>query len=1124
MMRWKIIIPIAFVVLVAAGALVVHLVLQSDLVGRTALAEASEQLGMEVTAKSLHAGWGGKTVIRDLVVTIPLTDEVILSAEIVRLSHRAVPWLVLGRPFDLRSVEVENPQVNVRRHESGRWNVQDAWSRIEALIDSTKQAPGTALPWFAIHGGLIHIAGPNEPAQTLGPVEFQARPQGRLLWTFDLKLPSMARIDGQLIQGGDWAHKAGFDIEGIGPLMGRLFGRGLPPIAAAGRWEGGVSENTLHGRIELTKATFGPAALCGDIRVEAGRDAITLRPEELVLSDPNTANERVHLTAGAIRITREAVTVEQFATRMGMLTGRFDGRWDMGTRAGEFSGSWDAGAGREAQYRGACKGVLQSPRFGRTELDATLTAQARTAVGGWTIAAGIRGAGEDWRKSQWQVSLPQVAWSLKSRKASITNTVAQVDVNWPMIRLESLHVPDARSAGGGAEFDAGTHRWFAHLNASGLHLGIVGMDDIDFRLSALGDDREALVSELRIAAGERVVAAQGELSFVESSIKRASISADWPGAPADPGQPQRVQPAEQWHWKAGVSGRIRPLAMEIDSDLIGQNIPVGKQIVPRVAIPIRANASDEQIQVATGPFELWSGKWQLTGQHELSSGLTQLSLVVDGISLKAAADIAGSPYACQGTAQAQIQLAVPNFQIGQAIATGKWTAEDVNIPPIRAETASGKLRIAGGLVRFEDIELEQGDGLARASMEFRLERPQDVVVEFTTESWPVQLQDHPFSILADSEASLQVNVARRSVVGQMHLSGGVWFKDQDLARIRLDTLVDEQTLDVQNLYMETLGGSVEGAARITVNRWSDSTANLTWKGIQPRSLERWWPQFGKFRGEVAGGLVIEQTSEESRPLGSMRFTVDSHATGGRYGPAEIDACRIVGYLDGDRLLIDDGTLQAFKGRVSARGRVSRHADGYYASAITDFNSLDLDQLVHVVDPIAHEHIGLVSGTVSLLSSTDRLSLGGEGDIRLTQSDLINNSAIAMLHDTLNLSIGEKQPTGTGRIKIRLEGPAVVIPSFEYFNRGVEIRGAGRISDIDAGDGSPVQGYAVASTRILKGVSLPGIRSLDRLMASMQTGAAAVKIAGTFKEVQVKPVPVPIIGGDLRRLLWAQLRE
>lgn len=753
-----------------------------------------------------------------------------------------------------------------------------------------------------------------------------------------------------------------------------------------------------------------------------------------------------------------------------------------------------------------------------------ITAQAQTVIGDWALAAKVQGAGADWRKSQWHVTLPQMAWSRDDRRAAVTNTVAEIDVNWPVIRLTSLHVPDARRATAGAEFDVESHRWSTLLDATGLRLGTPGLDSIDLRFSVRGGDREALVSELRVAAGERVVAAKGDLSLVDWSLKDAAVLVDWPASVAGPEQPQVVRPTGQWHWEGKLSGQIYPPALAMEGNLAGQRIAIGKQTVSRVMIPVRADANAGEIQVATDPFELLSGTWRLTGRHERSNDLTQIDMVVDGLSLKAAADIAGAPFACQGTAHARMQLAVPGFQVTQAVATGEWTAEDVNIPPLEAEKARGKLRIGGGSVRFEDIELERGRGWAHASMEFRLDRPQDVIMEFTTESWPVRFRDYPFSILADSQASLQVNTTAWTVQGQMRLSGGIWFKDQDLARVRADTFLEGRTLDVHDLYAETLGGSIEGTARLALGHWSNSTARLTWSGVQPQSLQRWWPAFERFKGEVSGDLTIKQTDVRTRPLGSMQFTLDARTAGGQYGPAQVDACHIVGYVDENRLVIDDGALQAVGGRIGARARVSRHANAYYASAITDFNSLDLDQLAHVVDPDAGEHIGLVSGRVSLLSSSDRLALGGEGDIRLVRSDLANNAIIGALHDALKLDIGKRQPTGTGRVKIQFEGARLAVPSFEYFNRGIEIRGAGQIRDIRAGDVSPVEGYAVASTRVLKGVSLPGVESLDRLMASMETGASAVRIGGTLEDVQVKVVPLLLVSSDFRRLLWAQLRE
>ena len=198
---------------------------------------------------------------------------------------------------------------------------------------------------------------------------------------------------------------------------------------------------------------------------------------------------------------------------------------------------------------------------------------------------------------------------------------------------------------------------------------------------------------------------------------------------------------------------------------------------------------------------------------------------------------------------------------------------------------------------------------------------------------------------------------------------------------------------------------------------------------------------------------------------------------------------------------------------------------YYGSIVADFNELSLDQLVHVLGPNAGVHPGLLSGNVTVLPAFDReVLLSGGGRIRLTQSDLANNVIARNLYDTLNLHFGAQKPAGTGEVQVQLQGPAVVLSSVQYFNRGAEIRGAGRIANVNLGADSPVEGYAVASTRVLKDLKLPGLRAFDRLLDVLQTGAGSVKIAGVVDNVQVQAVPFPEVIGPFRRLLWAQLRE
>jgi len=336
---------------------------------------------------------------------------------------------------------------------------------------------------------------------------------------------------------------------------------------------------------------------------------------------------------------------------------------------------------------------------------------------------------------------------------------------------------------------------------------------------------------------------------------------------------------------------------------------------------------------------------------------------------------------------------------------------------------------------------------------------------------------------------------------------------------------------------------------VPLNRWNDSVAQLRWREIQWQQLERWLPPLVRLQGTMSGSLAVEPTRRDAEPgpgildqepaaplagsqalstihpFGPMRLVLDANIVGGRFGPAQIDLCRMTGYLDPKRLLIENARFDVLGGRLNTQARFSEHAGTYYGSIVADFNELSLDQLVHAIDPNAGKYPGRLAGRVTVLPVLERgILFSGGGRVHLTESDLADNPIIRALYNTLNLHFGPQEPTGTGQIELQLQGPAVMLSSVQYFNRGVEIRGAGRIENVNLGADSPVTGYAVASTRVLKGIKLPGLRSLDRLLDILQTSAGSVKIAGVADNVQVRAVPLPEVLGSFRRLLWAQLRD
>lgn len=1150
----------ALAVVIAVGG---TLILRSDWLGDRILAGVSRRIGLDVRTRSFSLGWGGVATLGNVDIRLPLGDEIVFSAERVKLGLTAVPLLLLGRPLHVYSVQLNRPTVFLRQSDSGRWNAQDLWIRVQgSLGPSARPGPGIELPDVVIHDAAVRIAEPNAPPQTAGPIEFTGRRQGPILWGFDLQAAPLAVVTGQVAAGGDWAHDVRFHVQDLGPLVRSLLGQDLAPIRAAGRWKGTLAQNTWNGTIQLDELVVGQVAVQGEAQIEATPNHATIRPRGLIVSEPNLAGEPIELTDGAVGISLAQITLESLAAKAGAAGGRVDGQWDPQTRSGEFSGSWAATApGPSAQSYGTYRFQVKSPREGRTEAQGNVTAQAQTPLGSWHAVADVQGSGADWLTSQWQIQTPTLSWTRGERHVEATNATARIDLRWPDIQLTSLSIPQARQTSAEARFDVHTRQWSAQLAIEQLRWPSLGADGVDFRLQAAGDGNEAHVSELRATQGDTVITTHGDLSLIGGRLQNVHLSAAWSAFPlgvTPPGvapPPETVRIAGRWQFEAAVTGQVQPLALESEATLVGQNITLGRRLVDRVQVPVRLTADAKQIDATTPPFDLFGGQWQLTGQYDLATQTTQVYVLTTDLSPAAVASMAGLPFSSWGRANAQIRLQMPRLEMPKAIAVGHWSAQDINIPPLAAQRAQGAIRIGGGTARLDDIELEQDGGRARASLSFQLDQPQIVSVALDANDWSAQLPDRPVILVIDGRTKLQIDIAKKTAEGDAHLTGKVAWQDKNLADVRLAMAVHGQTVEVQEFHARTLGGSADGTAKVPLNRWIASAAQLRWQGIQPRQLEAWLPPLARYQGAMSGSLVVEQTAgakrtEEGRkagtskdeslspsrtpatipgaegpPLGPMRFVLDANMVGNGFGPAQIDVCQITGYVDPTRLLIENACFDVLGGRLNARARLSAHTDTYYGSVVADFNNLDLDQLVHAIDPNAGEHPGRLSGSATILPAfQNQVLLAGQARLYLTESDLVNNAIARTLYNTLSLRFGSQKPAGTGEVRLSFQGPAVTISSAQYFNRGVEIRGAGAIKNVNLGGDSPIDGYAVASTRILQGVKLPGIGSLDRLMDVFQTGAASVKIAGVLDHAEVKVVPLPEVLGPFRRLLWSQLKE
>ncbi len=1088
---------------------------------------ANQELGLSVTAGSLSIGWTGRTTARDITLSTPLNDEQILRIETVDLSHRSIPLLLITRSLGLDSVRIDKPQINLRRDRSGRWNVQDFAARL-AQINGSDSASSSriTLPRVDIRDALVHIAEPNEAVKTIGPVTLFGMSNGLSTWGFNLKVPQGIELHGDLAEGGNWAQRIDFNLAPNDSLAEAVLPPDSGPLHISGRWNGRIEAGSLAGHLQLDRLETGPTVLAGTVDVAVGGEGLTLKPGNLAVIEPNLAGQKLRFTAGSIAVDRQGIQADQLTVTTESLASQINGRWDFANGGGDFTVGWAGNLpGGNGHFNGTSEIAVKSPQLGRKQVALKATLTARSQLGELNIGAKIQGVGGQWQESLWETTVSEFNWTSRETTVDWGNAAAKIAVDWPQIQLTSLTLPNTREVTAAAELNADTLRWSVQVDAKGF-TGLKGLDSgLDIHLDGSGDRNEAVIAALGVTQGNRTAVAKGKLTVSSGEIHETHVSAKWMDPVGTAAKAKPTAESGQWSCEVDIEGKTRPMDLRFDGTLAGRNVRLGKRTVRQLDIPLKGTAAADRVEVSTEPFDLLGGRWQFTGRHELSNSMTQAGLMIEDLSLQAAAEMAGSPLKCRGKAKARLQLAVPEFTIGKTLAYGSWDVEGLSIPPFEAQEGHGKLRISGGVAKFDEIQLQQNQGEATGSMQFRLDQPQRLSITFKTDDWPLEWEPQSVKVLVDSSANLTADVQTKSLDGQAQVMGRLLLDNESLGQLQASARLHERILDVHELSGEILGGPVQGSAQIALDRWVNSQGQLQWQGIEPNQLTPWWPRAGAFEGTFSGTLAVGQTAETPRALEPMRLELNTRMPNGRLGQASLEDCHIVAYLGHNRLLIDRVDIHALRGLISGWARVTPHEGRYYLTNVIDFNDINLDHVAQIVEPNeAGKVIGLLSGRTTILTSSDWRHLSGQADLRISQSDLASAPILNTLYNTLSLKLGQTKPEGEGQVKLQFDGQRIRIPSFVYFNRGVEARGAGEIKDFTLGGQSPVQGYAVGSTRVLKEVRLPGVKELDRLMSSLQTGVASVTIDGTLEKTRVSVVPLPVVSGPLRRLLWSQLRE
>lgn len=200
-------------------------------------------------------------------------------------------------------------------------------------------------------------------------------------------------------------------------------------------------------------------------------------------------------------------------------------------------------------------------------------------------------------------------------------------------------------------------------------------------------------------------------------------------------------------------------------------------------------------------------------------------------------------------------------------------------------------------------------------------------------------------------------------------------------------------------------------------------------------------------------------------------------------------------------------------------RVSRHNGGLLSSDTSlTFNNINLDQLTRTVIAKAHPTPGLLSGHLTAVAlSNNWHNAIGSGELKITQSNLAGSTIMASVYRLLNVRLNNNKPTGTGEARWRIDGGNAQITYLHYFDRGVEILGAGELDNIWKMPDSTLKGYVIGTVRPFKHFHVPFIPQAKAILNALESSVSSVQVAGTWAHPTTTPVVFKNIGTAIQEI-------
>jgi hypothetical protein len=1189
---------------IALLVIAVQVTFWTDYPRRLVLSLVQRELGLRVEARTLSTGWFGRTTLTDVRLSLPLADESFLELPELRLQHTGLLPLLITQNFDLHGIDLEKPNLVIRRDANGRWNVQDVIELVGKATAGTPE-PGTKksppkLPRLTLADGTIVIIEHDGRRATIKPVNVTGYPDGMLVYRYDGTIPGgatgdkpMVKLVGEVAPGDDWRHQFTLFAQPPKEWLAPWTANPPDPLVINARWSGSVQDKVLHARLEAQDVKYTVYGGRGLLTIETGGDQPTvLHPQSLVLTTDAKALPEVRLVGGTVRIDGgNKIALERL--RITMMNGevKLDGSADLAAKSATLAGEWQEliapTAGGDVRHGGSVTVSLKCPFPDRPEIAATFTSRGRVpGHGSWDGQLRVEGSGRGWNDIDWLLTLPRVTWNGRT-PFEVNDFAARLAQRQNTITLTELRWPAAQRLTGRGDVNLRDESWRLRISGAGMmnRLPPTPQQPFDFSFDARGNWNDA----------QHWFNARLDPLVVRSAGTEVRISGDYLSQKPEPlalnvalnhrpeGVADEVPISGRLRSQIDLHGTLDPLNLHAGGFVRSDSLVVRGRTYGDIRGTVDVAVGAEKSELIIRDMAILGGKaqvvgiWPYAGEDKLIDPSTEgfrVVLRLDGVQLRELGDLLAQPLeGGSGTGMFTIDVPIRRPTLETVAAKGAFDATNVAAggeneaqSPFHADQVKGEVTLRDGLLRVDPVRFTRAErdvrGEATLSVELTTASPKTPTLKLSAQSWPLGLGAGGGVAALSADASLGIDARDKPPTLSGPLTARVRFATTQAAigEAVVEGHLDGRLAVFEKIDLSGIGGNATGRATIDADNPNRSTAQLAWKDIDGARLGDLVPAVRGLAGTYAGNVTIGP-SADVRAIEPLRVTVDLNPSAGKFrtidiGPAKLSAfANLSRAFTFERVVIDmlpsedlaalaaERELDKKKvppqdrpltwndvriagGRVRLWARRGRHPSGLIQTHITaDLFRLDIDQMVHALRSDADPMPAKLSGEIILHGNPRDLDqVFGQGQLKVTDSDLAKADVLAFLYDLVGLGTAPKEPNGRGSLQLSLQSSTLQFNNVHYFNRGVEAwSSALKIEDVWNMPHSKIEGYVVGSARPLSALKIPFLADVDQIMAVLQSNLTTVKVSGTVEQPQTKTATFSDVGDALKRFMGAQVQ-